>query len=69
MGKRVGRERERKKGDTRRERRGVSGGRVAQPLDRKVKIGGRVCQIGTEGCWENLESRSALICKICASVL
>jgi hypothetical protein len=30
---------------------------------------GRVCQVGTEGCWENLEARSALICKICTSVL
>jgi hypothetical protein len=27
-----------------------------------------VCQIGTEGCWENLEARSALICKMCTSV-
>jgi len=27
-----------------------------------------VCQVGTEGCWENLEARSALICEICTSV-
>jgi len=25
----------------------------------------KVYQIGTEGCWENLEVRLALICKIC----
>jgi len=28
----------------------------------------RVCQVETEGCWENLEARSALICKMCTSV-
>lgn len=32
------------------------------------ELGGRVCQLGTEGCWENLEARSALVCKICTSV-
>jgi len=26
----------------------------------KFRVGGSVCQIGTEGCWENLETRSAL---------
>jgi hypothetical protein len=25
--------------------------------------------MGTEGCWENLEARSALICKICTQSL
>lgn len=25
-------------------------------------------QVGTEECWENLEARSALICKICTPV-
>jgi hypothetical protein len=25
------------------------------------RVGGRVYQVGTEGCWENLEARSALI--------
>jgi len=34
----------------------------------KFKVGGRVCQVGTEGCWENLEAKSALVCKICTSV-
>lgn len=28
---------------------------------------GRVCQVGTEECWENLETRSALTGKICTS--
>lgn len=31
--------------------------------------GGRVCQVGTERYWENLEARPALICKIYTSVL
>ena len=31
------------------------------PRAGKFKVGGRVCQIETEGCWENLEARSALI--------
>ena len=26
---------------------------------------GRECQVGTKECWENLETRSALTCKIC----
>jgi hypothetical protein len=26
-------------------------------------------QVGTEGCWENLEGKSALICKTCTSFL
>ena len=30
----------------------------------KFKVGDRICQVGTEGCWENLEARSALIGKI-----
>ena len=34
----------------------------------KFKVGGRISQVGTEGCWENLEARSALVCKICTSV-
>ena len=28
----------------------------------KFKVVGRVCQVGTEGCWENLEARSAVVC-------
>ena len=35
------------------------------PWARNFRVGGRVCQIGTVGSWENLEARSALICKIC----
>ena len=34
----------------------------------KFKVVGRVCQVGTEGCWENLEARSAVLCKICTLV-
>ena len=34
----------------------------------EFRVGGRVCQVGTEGCWENLEARSVLMCKICTSV-
>jgi hypothetical protein len=34
----------------------------------KFKFGHRVCQVGTEGCWENLEARSALVSNICTSV-
>ena len=37
------------------------------PWAREFRVGGRVCQVGTEGCWENLEARSALVCKICTS--
>lgn len=38
------------------------------PWAGKFRVGGRVCQVGTEECWENLEARSALICKICTPV-
>ena len=31
----------------------------------KLNVGGRVYQVETKGCWENLEARFALICKIC----
>ena len=31
----------------------------------KFRVEGRVCQVRTEGCWENLKARSALLCKIC----
>lgn len=31
----------------------------------KFRVGGRVCQLGIEGCFENLQARSALVCKIC----
>ena len=38
----------------------------------KFRVEGRVCQpcpvyIETEGCWENLELWSSLVCKICTS--
>lgn len=33
----------------------------------KFEVRGRICQGGTEGCWENQEVRSALVCKICTS--
>ena len=38
------------------------------PWAGKFRVEDRVCQEGTEGCWVNLEARSALICKICTSV-
>ena len=44
------------------------GGRAAQFLGWKFRVGGKVCQGGSEGCWESLESRSALICRISTSV-
>jgi hypothetical protein len=34
----------------------------------KFRTGGRVCQVGTEGCWKKLEVISALICKRCTLV-
>ena len=45
---------------------GASRGRAA--WTGKFRVGGRVCQIETEGCWENLEARSVLVCKICTAV-
>lgn len=33
------------------------------PWARKFRVGGRVRQVGTEGCWENLEARSTFISK------
>ena len=47
---------------------GASGEGQFSPWGGKFKSGGRVCQVGTEGCLENLEARSALVCKICTSV-
>lgn len=38
------------------------------PRAKKFRDGGRVCQVGTEGYWENLKARSDLICKIWTSV-
>ena len=32
-----------------------------RPWAGKFRVGGRVCQVGTEGCWENLEARSAFL--------
>lgn len=31
------------------------------PWAGKFRVGGRVCHVGTEGCWEILEARSALL--------
>lgn len=33
-----------------------------------LRSGDRVCQVGTGGCWENREARSAFGCKICTSL-
>jgi hypothetical protein len=38
------------------------------PWTGKFKFWDKVCQVGTEGCWENLEARSALVCNICISL-
>ena len=38
-----------------------------EPVSWNIRVGGRVFQVRTEGCWENLEARSALMCKICMS--
>ena len=57
----MGEVRERK--GTRRERRETK----MSGLYREEQPRGKVCQVGTEGCWENLEARSALVCKICTS--
>jgi hypothetical protein len=38
------------------------------PCPGKFWVGGKVCQVETEGFWENLEARSSLICKIYTSV-
>jgi hypothetical protein len=35
----------------------------------EFRVGGRICQVGTEGCWENLEARFALVCTIHVSTL
>lgn len=40
-----------------------------QPSPKAGKFrGARVQQVGTRGCWEDQEARSALVCKICTSV-
>lgn len=44
------------------------GKRATQTLAWKVEGWGRICQVGTGGCWENLEARSALTCKIGTSL-
>jgi hypothetical protein len=44
------------------------GERQPSPWAGKFRAVGRVCQVGTEGCWENLEARSALVCKMHTSV-
>jgi hypothetical protein len=38
------------------------------PWAGKFRGGGRLCWVGTERCWENLQARSALVCKICTLV-
>jgi len=39
------------------------------PWTGKFRVGTRLCQVGVEGCWENLEARSALAYKTCTLVL
>ena len=33
------------------------------PWAGKFRVGGGICRVGTEECWESLKARSALICK------
>jgi hypothetical protein len=33
--------------------------------EESLGVGGKGSQVGTEECWENLETSLALICKIC----
>jgi hypothetical protein len=37
------------------------------PWAGKFRVWDRVCKVGTGGCWESLEAKCALICKICTS--
>jgi hypothetical protein len=70
-GKRKLREREGEKGETK-----MSGLHREEPLTEgqpshwaeKFRVGSRACHVGTEGCWENMDTRSALVCKICPRV-
>ena len=39
------------------------------PWARKFRVEGGVCQVGTEGCWENLEARSPLVFSLCTSAV
>jgi hypothetical protein len=64
------RERERREGEKEEEEEeGGSGLYREEPLGEgqlsswagKCRVGGRMCQVGTEGCWENLEARSILM--------
>jgi hypothetical protein len=48
-------------------REGPLGKGQPSPWAGKFRVGSRLCHVGTEGCWENLEARSALLCKICTS--
>ena len=34
------------------------------PREGKLKIGDRLCQGGTEECWENLKASTTSVCKI-----
>ena len=49
---------------------GLYSGMVPSPRAGKFRVGGGggVCQVGTEGCWENLEARFALVPTLCTSV-
>jgi hypothetical protein len=37
------------------------------PWARKVRVGGGICQVVTEGCWGNLAARPALECTLSTS--
>lgn len=44
------------------------GEKQSSSQDGKFKVRDKVWKVRTEGCWEDLEARSALLCKICTSV-
>lgn len=39
--------------------------RQPSPWTGNFRVRVRVCQVGTERCWESPEDRTALVCKIC----
>jgi hypothetical protein len=42
-------------------RKGFWGEGKPRPLTGNFRVEGRVCEVGTEGCWKNLEARSILV--------
>lgn len=61
--RRRGREREKAENEKRRRKSGGEGRPNIWPLYIRAS-GRRVCQVGTEACWEDLEAKSALVYNI-----